>query len=169
MPERAISQETLNRRQFFARLSIALTAAAGAVIGIPIVAYLLSPLLSPTPNVWRTLGPVNKFPVGQTIEVAYQDPSPLAWAGLTAETAVWVRHNSPAANDFTVFDINCTHLGCPVNWLQYGQIFLCPCHGGVYYADGSVASGPPPRPLFRYDNRVRSGQLQILTRPLPIG
>jgi menaquinol-cytochrome c reductase iron-sulfur subunit len=83
---------------------------------------------------------------------------------------VWVRRNSGQTSDFTVFAVNCTHLGCPVDWIPDGQIFLCPCHGGVYYSDGSVAAGPPPRPLFRYDSRVTpDGQLQILTRPLPVG
>ena len=36
------------------------------------------------------------------------------------------------------------------------ELFLCPCHGGVYYADGTVAGGPPPQPLFRYGVRDRA-------------
>jgi menaquinol-cytochrome c reductase iron-sulfur subunit len=160
--------DEISRRQFLGRLSIALSALAGAVIAIPIVAYLLSPLIHPAINVWRTLGPVSRFPVGQTIEATFQDPSPLPWAGLTATSAVWVRRNSEAENDFTLFAINCTHLGCPVNWVAGGDIFLCPCHGGVYYKDGTVAAGPPPRPLFQYQHRVMDGQLQLLTRPLPV-
>ena len=161
--------ETVSRRQFFARLSLALSTLAGAIVGIPILAYLLSPLIHPAVNVWTTIGPITAFPVGQTTQASYQDPSPLPWAGLTARSAVWVRHNSSRADDFTIFAINCTHLGCPVNWVAGGDIFLCPCHGGVFYQDGAVAAGPPPRPLFRYDHRVVDGQLQILTRPLPIG
>ena len=47
--------------------------------------------------------------------------------------------------------------------------FLCPCHGGVYYSDGNVAGGPPPRGLFQYETRVQSGNLQVLSRPLGIG
>ncbi|HVC33628.1 MAG TPA: Rieske (2Fe-2S) protein [Chloroflexota bacterium] len=160
--------DEINRRQFLGRLSIALGALAGAVVGIPIIAYLLSPLIHPAVDLWRTVGPVSKFLVGETVQVTYTDPSPLPWAGLTAETAAWVRRNSIQPGDFTVFAINCTHLGCPVNWIPDGQIFLCPCHGGVFYADGSVAAGPPQRPLFRYRARVESDQLQILTRPLPV-
>ncbi len=157
-----------SRRQLLARLSIALMTLAGALAGIPMLAYLLSPLIRPTPSVWRSLGPVTRFPPGQTIQVSYEDPSPLPWAGLTARTACWVRHASAREDDFVVFAINCTHLGCPVNWLPGGSIFLCPCHGGVFYADGTVAAGPPPRPLFRYRVRVVNGELQIETRPLPV-
>lgn len=158
----------VSRRQLLARLSIGLTALAGAIAGIPMLAYLLSPLLNPVTNVWRTLGHAEDFPPMQTVEVSYEDPSPLPWAGLTAKSAVWVRRNSQRVDDFTVFAVNCTHLGCPVNWIPDGKIFLCPCHGGVFNADGTVAGGPPPRPLFQYQTRVLNGDLQILTQPLPV-
>ena len=112
------------------------------------------------------LGPIGQFQLGATQQVAYEDPAPLPWAGQTARTAVWVRRASET--DFTVFAVNCTHLGCPVNWLPQANLFMCPCHGGVYYADGTVAGGPPPRPLFRYQTRIQDGNLEILSRPLPI-
>ncbi len=86
--------------------------------------------------------------------------------GATGETAAWVRRESQG--DFIVFVVNCTHLGCPVRWEAEAKLFLCPCHGGIYYSDGRVAGGPPPRPLHRYKTRIRSGQLQIQTRPIPI-
>lgn len=157
----------MTRRQFLNRMSIGLSALAGLVVATPILAYLLSPLIKPAANVWRDLGKVTDFKEGETTEVAIEDPSPLAWAGETAKTAVWVRRN--AGNDFTVFAVNCTHLGCPVNWLPDAKLFLCPCHGSVFYSDGTVAGGPAPRPLFQYQWRVQNGTVQALTRPLPIG
>jgi quinol---cytochrome c reductase iron-sulfur subunit, bacillus type len=167
MAKPTIDQSVMNRRTFLSRISIALTALAGAVVAIPMVAYLLSPLLKPAINVWVPLGTTDGFPVGQTVEAVYHDPSPVPWAGLTALTAVWVRH--VAQDQFIVFAVNCTHLGCPVRWVPDASLFICPCHGGVYYADGAVAAGPPPLPLFRYDNRVLNGVLEIRTRPLPVG
>ena len=157
----------VSRRRFLNRMSLALGALAGVVVSVPMLAYLLSPLIRPAPNVWRDLGPVDAFGVGQTVKVAIADPSPLPWAGLTANTAVWVRRE--LGDVFTVFAVNCTHLGCPVNWVADAGLFLCPCHGGVYYPDGQVAAGPPPRALFRYQVRVQNGQVQALTRPLPVG
>jgi menaquinol-cytochrome c reductase iron-sulfur subunit len=139
------------------------------VVGVPIVAYLLGPLLQPRADVWVSVGPVTAFPAGATQLATYQDPSPQAWAGLTAVAAVWVRHDVTTVDEYVVFAVNCTHLGCPVNWNPDGKIFLCPCHGGVYYADGTVAGGPPPLPLFRHQARVNAGRLEILTRALPIG
>jgi len=153
------------RRRFLSRVSLALSGLAGAVVGVPILAYLLSPLLEPAPDQWRDVGLVENFRVGETVEVAYDDPSPLPWAGQTARTAVWLRRSNET--DFSAFSINCTHLGCPVNWRADAQLFLCPCHGGVYYADGSVAGGPPPRSLNQLPVRVTDDQrVQVLPRPL---
>jgi Rieske Fe-S protein len=60
---------------------------------------------------------------------------------------------------FQVFAINCAHLGCPVRWFEQSRLFMCPCHGGVYYEDGSRASGPPPRGLYEYNHKVENGEL----------
>ena len=83
-----------------------------------------------------------------------------------AKTAAWLRRESD--QQFIAFAINCTHLGCPVRWLPNADLFMCPCHGGVFYKDGTVASGPPPKPLVTYPVRVRDGRVEILTSPLPI-
>ena len=48
-----------------------------------------------------------------------------------------------------------------MRWFPGSGLFMCPCHGGVYYEDGSVASGPPPRGLFEYEFRVRKGALEV--------
>jgi menaquinol-cytochrome c reductase iron-sulfur subunit len=49
------------------------------------------------------------------------------------------------------------------------QLFLCPCHGGVYNEDGSVAGGPPPRALTQYPVRVEDGNVLLRTSALPLG
>ena len=155
----------ISRRRFLSRISLALSGVAAAVVSVPIIAYLLSPLLQPPPNEWRDVGAVDNFRIGETVEVAYDDPSPLPWAGQTAHTAVWLRRVT--ATEFVAFVVNCTHLGCPVNWRPHAELFLCPCHGGVYYADGSVAGGPPPRALPRLAVRiVDSTRVQVQPRPL---
>jgi menaquinol-cytochrome c reductase iron-sulfur subunit len=163
MPEDAA--EVVTRRRFLNRISLALSGLAAAVVSVPIVAYLLSPLLQPAPEVWHDLGAVENFQIGATVEAPLDESSSLPWAGQTALTAIWLRRN--ADQDFTAFGLNCTHLGCPVNWRANAELFLCPCHGGVYYADGSVAGGPPPRPLVRYAVQIdANSHVQVLLRPL---
>jgi len=157
--------DVLSRRRFLNRISLALSGLAAAVVSVPILAYLLSPLLQPPPEEWQDLGLVENFQIGDTVEVAFDEPSSLPWAGQTARTAVWLRRT--ADRDFVAFGLNCTHLGCPVNWRPGAELFLCPCHGGVYYADGTVAGGPPPHPLVRYSVRIGdSERVQVLTQPL---
>ena len=158
--------EVLERRRFLSRVSIGLSAAAGAVVGLPVVGFLFAPLLRRTPRVWRAVGRVDQFAVGDTVAVTFEDASPLPWSGVTARTAAWLRRDGESA--FTAFAVNCTHLGCPVRWVQSAELFLCPCHGGVFNGDGSVAAGPPPKPLTRYPVRVRSGEVEIQTAPTPI-
>jgi menaquinol-cytochrome c reductase iron-sulfur subunit len=154
------------RRRFMGRLSIALSAVAAAIVGIPVVGFILGPLIAPEPDVWRAVGAADNFKPGETVSVSFLDPSPMAWAGVSAMTAAWLRRLE--SGGFVAFSVNCAHLGCPVRWLPKADLFMCPCHGGVYYADGSVAAGPPPRGLFKYPVRVRDGQVEILASAVPI-
>jgi menaquinol-cytochrome c reductase iron-sulfur subunit len=136
------------------------------VIGVPATGFVLAPLFRKVAGAWRTVGAKNDFAIGETVSVAFEDPSPLPWAGVTAHAAAWLRRDSEDA--FTAFSVHCTHLGCPVRWMPGANLFLCPCHGGAYYRDGSVAAGPPPHPLFRYDVRIVDGHVQIRADAIPI-
>ena len=46
-----------------------------------------------------------------------------------------------------------------MRWFPQSALFLCPCHGGAYYADGSLAAGPPPRGLFEHRYKIEDGTL----------
>ena len=59
-------------------------------------------------------------------------------------------------------------MGCPVRWLAEAELFMCPCHGGVYYKDGAVAAGPPPKPLVRFEVRVAKDRVEIRAAAIPI-
>lgn len=165
-PSRHESRAVLDRRQFLERLSLRIAALCGLMLATPGVGFVLAPLLRKVPELWRGVGKLDDFKVGETINVSFLDPSPLPWAGVTARTAAWLSRVSD--HEFIAFSVNCSHLGCPVRWLQDANLFMCPCHGGVYYEDGRVAAGPPPRPLTRYPVRIRNGEVQIQTRPIPI-
>jgi Rieske Fe-S protein len=49
-----------------------------------------------------------------------------------------------------VLSNSCAHLGCPVRWMSDKQLYLCPCHGGLYDINGGWVGGPPPRGMYRY-------------------
>lgn len=165
--QKPLDPEEITRRQFLGRISWAAGLIGAVLVGAPFVGFIFSPLIKKSPLVWRDVGPVDQFKVGTTVIVKYTDPTPLPWAGVTAQSAAWLRRDSET--DFTAFSVNCTHLGCPVRWLPDAELFLCPCHGGVYNKDGQVVAGPPPKALFHYPVRVQKGQVQVLTSPIPIG
>ncbi|HYM09033.1 MAG TPA: ubiquinol-cytochrome c reductase iron-sulfur subunit [Terriglobales bacterium] len=152
------------RRRFLTRLSIILGSLSAALVVVPSIGFLLG--LRKSPRVWRTVGKLDDFKIGSTVNVSFEDTSPLPWSGVTAQTAAWLRRETD--QQFIAFSMICTHLGCPVRWLADADLFMCPCHGGVFYGDGRVASGPPPKPLNQYPVRIYEGQVQILTSPAPI-
>jgi menaquinol-cytochrome c reductase iron-sulfur subunit len=152
------------------RLMTAVVGACAGVIavgvGVPAATMFVGPMLKDTPQEWRQVGAVDRFTVGDTVSVTFESVSPVPWSGVTATVAAWLRRESET--EFIAFAVNCTHLGCPVRWEQAAELFLCPCHGGTYYASGDVAAGPPPYALNRYPVRVVDGQVEVQTSPLPI-
>ncbi len=154
------------RRRFLTWLGISLGGVSAAFVGVPIVSFVLAPFLKKHRQFWRAVGSVDQFEVGSTTEVKFDNAQSTPWADGFAETAAWLQRRSD--EDFVAFSINCAHLGCPVRWVPESELFMCPCHGGVYYKDGTVAAGPPPRPLAQYPVRVRGGKVEIQTSPVPI-
>ncbi len=159
-------EKVISRRSFLMNVGIALNAVVALAIATPVVAYLLGPVLRRKEYLdWVAIGNVNDFPVGETKLISFQNPFSNAWDGATSKVPAYVRRVTQ--DNFTVFAINCAHLGCPVRWFSESQLFMCPCHGGVYYADGSRASGPPERGLFTYDLKVQEGKLLIHAGQMP--
>jgi menaquinol-cytochrome c reductase iron-sulfur subunit len=155
-----------SRRGMLMKLGLLLNGAVGAVLAVPIVRYLLSPVLhGPAEDSWLALGPLDQFPEGETRLATYRHPSANSSDGDTAHVPCWVRHVD--GGKFQVFAINCAHLGCPVRWFPQSGLFMCPCHGGVYYSDGSRASGPPERGLFKYRYKVDQNKLLIQPGEMP--
>ena len=112
-----------------------------------------------------SLGPAAQFPEGETRLATFPQSVCRPADGKTADTACWVRH--VAGDQFQVFAVNCAHLGCPVRWFPQSGLFLCPCHGGAYYRDGSRAAGPPERGMFEYPHKIENGVVLIQAGELP--
>jgi Rieske Fe-S protein len=150
------------RRSFLLWLTCGVSVIAAALAGIPFVGFLFRRQQRATQ--WVTLGPLETFPTGETRLVPFDNPIRQPWDGITAHTGVYVRNQGDVKDEkdrFLVLAVNCAHLGCPVSWFPQSGLFMCPCHGGVYYENGERASGPPPRGLFRCPWRIGNGVLEV--------
>src|SRR6202040_1596443 len=165
----SVSAESgMSRRAMLVKLGLLLNGIVAAFLAVPIVRYLLSPVIREKKfgyESWLSLGGLEQFPAGQTRLATYKNPVVNAWDGETGDIACWVRNVDD--HIFQVFAINCAHLGCPVRWFPQSSLFMCPCHGGAYYQDGSRASGPPERGLFQYHYKIENGKLLIKAGEMP--
>jgi Rieske Fe-S protein len=157
----AVSPEP-GRRGFFRLLTGAMGVVASLAVAVPFVDYLLGRRKREIK--WVALDSLHAFPLHETRQVTFDNPLRQPWDGMVARTGVYVRNEGQGPDGkpkFLVLAVNCAHLGCPVSWFPQSGLFMCPCHGGVYYADGERASGPPPRGLFHCVWRVRGGKLEV--------
>jgi Rieske Fe-S protein len=163
-----MSDQTTTRRSLFMKLGILFNGFAAAVLAVPIGRFLLSSVTRGRANgylSWVSIGRLSDFPEGETRLATFRNPLVMPTDGKTVDTACWVRRVE--GEKFQVFAVNCAHLGCPVRWFPQSGLFMCPCHGGAYYRDGSRASGPPERGLFEYPYKVDNGLITIQAGEMP--
>ncbi len=154
------------RRSLLTAITLGIAGLTAAAVGIPFVAFFLSPFRQRPQVAWRPVGRLDDFPRGETVKVTFLDPDPRPWAGASAASAAWLRHDTDGS--LVAFSAFCTPVGCPVRWIAGAGLFLCPCHGGAFDRNGDVAAGPPPRPLDRYEVRVRQGLVELRAEGLPL-
>jgi succinate dehydrogenase / fumarate reductase iron-sulfur subunit len=152
-----IETADMSRRRFLSRLTVGIGAASAVLVGGVLASAFVGPSLRRRPSQWVGLGPLDRFPAGavSTVGTAYETTDGLYRQHVARP--VLVRR----APDIVVFSSSCTHLGCTVRWDAGQRLFLCACHGGAFNADGTVKSGPPPRPLDRLEHRVDNGNLLV--------
>ena len=137
----------ITRRDFLKLLQ-----GAGALIGLsavatPVVAYFYPPKLIEMPSEPVLVCPQSELPVGESKIVEFgRYPAIIVntEGGLKAYSAV------------------CTHFACLVKWNPETKRLECPCHDGYFdAADGSVISGPPPKPLLALAAEVVDEQIYV--------
>jgi menaquinol-cytochrome c reductase iron-sulfur subunit len=154
--------ETMTRRAAFAIGGQALGGAAIAVITLPVVGFALAPVFDRPEEQWEGVGSPDDY-----TDTTYRQAviTIVDGVGDAGKTTVYIRRGSTTLdedpNEFIAISTRCAHLGCPVRFVQAAGNFICPCHGGVYDFEGKVIGGPPPRPLDRFQTRVRGDTLEI--------
>lgn len=153
---------SVQRRWLLVRLFWLAGAATAAIVSTPLVGFLLGPLFRQRKPLLVRIGPISSLSLDEPRRVEFAVRRRDAWTTTTGRGTAWVVRRN---DGITVFDPRCTHLGCAYHWHASKSQFLCPCHDGVYDANGGVVSGPPPRPLDVYPARVEDGVLFITPTP----
>jgi Rieske Fe-S protein len=170
---------TYSRSRFLEASTIGLGAAIGAVVTIPVLGFTVLPSFTNVEEDDIDLGPLENFPEGTYVIASYlSNPS----AGEVSRRTAFVRNNGftdAGEPSFTILYSRCVHLGCPVQpngpideeartevdgvelRPVLAQSFGCPCHGGLYDAEGNRQAGPPVRSLDRYTFSIKNGNLVL--------
>lgn len=152
----------MSRRTFLSRATGTMVGGIGTLMGIPTIAYLVSPAKARGGLGVESipLGPVTKVPMGQPTLFKAAIERKTGWVTQTEELALYVLTED--GRDFIAMSNVCTHLGCRIRWVDDEEQFFCPCHAAVFSKDGKVVSGPPPRALDRFELSVEDGQLFVV-------
>lgn len=131
----------------------------GASIGLPAIGYIVGPALKQAADSWVRLGSISKVELNDPTLFKTTVETQTGWIDTQEEVSAYILTEN--GKDFVAISNICTHLGCRVRWISEEGKFFCPCHNGVFARDGSVISGPPPRPLDRFETKVEDGTLYI--------
>jgi len=149
------------RRRFLMAAIGLISALIAAVVAIPGLGLVLSPLLKKKEEgQWARIGRIQDFQSREPVKADYRSVKKDGW--LTTETKATVYVIKEGPHSFTALSSVCTHLGCLVQWSPEKQQFLCPCHGGVYDARGKVVAGPPPQALPQLQVKIEGDTIYIL-------
>jgi menaquinol-cytochrome c reductase iron-sulfur subunit len=152
----------ISRRNFVAGMVALLGSVIGAIIGLPAVGYLLSPALEKSKiksDDWVPLGLFETIPVNEPTLFTFTRTKQVGWERTASSYGIYVVKKSSGQLD--TFSNVCTHLSCRVTWQEEQGEYVCPCHDGRFGVDGSIISGPQPRPLDQYEHKVEDGTLMV--------
>lgn len=152
----------MDRRRFLTRMCRLLSALIAVPLGTVLGAYgwSSSRRRGASEQVWRSAGPITELPREVPRRFAVSFPVRDGWYEQVVERVFYVR--TTEAGQPLVLSGRCTHLGCSVRWnAQTNDSFRCPCHGGVFDAEGKVVKGPPKEALERPPLKLEGGELWI--------
>jgi menaquinol-cytochrome c reductase iron-sulfur subunit len=149
--------EGATRRRMLAALVIGAASAIAATLAAVAARFLGGPVPAGTPAP-IAVGPEGAFASGLPVETLLSYARNDAYRTEMRRDTIFVVRRPEG---LLALSPTCTHLGCSVRWDAASSLFRCPCHGGTYHPDGSVAGGPPPRPLARLPIEIRAGQVYV--------
>jgi len=152
----------VQRRDFVNIVLVGIGSVIGLIIGIPAIAYLLSPAVKvKEEEAWIPLGPLDVYPLDDPTLFSYTRTKINGWEKTVNSYGAYVWRYGEGTSEVKVYSNRCTHLSCRVTWTEETNIYFCPCHDGRFNKGGEVVAGPPPEPLFEFETKVEGGVLSI--------
>lgn len=62
---------------------------------------------------------------------------------------------------YRALSARCTHLDCTVQFKTDTEQVWCACHNGIYDIEGRNISGPPPKPLERFEVVIKGDRIFV--------
>jgi menaquinol-cytochrome c reductase iron-sulfur subunit len=153
-------EQSVSRRNFLSTSIWVMGGFIGIAYAIPAIIYIADPALQKQETEqWIPIGSTEKVEIGVPTLFKVNIERQTGWIVNEEEITVYVLTDN--GRDYITMSNICTHLGCRVRWIQEQSEFFCPCHNGVFDKNGFVVSGPPPRPLDRYETKVENDQIYI--------
>ena len=154
-------KKQFTRRDFMGFTTWTITGVIGLGLSIPAIIYVIGPTRKRDENQdWIRLGSISKVELNTPTLFKTTIKQQTGWIVNEQEISVYVFTEN--GRDFVAMSNVCTHLGCRVRWISEQEQFFCPCHNAAFDKNGDVASGPPPRPLDRYETKIEDDQIYIL-------
>ena len=153
-------EHKIPRRNF---LSSGIKAIAGIFtlgLSIPLVGFFISPVLKKGEGAWVPIGDISQLKDGEPSKITYKYLRKDGWVTSDALKTVFVLKQPDGG--ITVLSNRCTHLGCAVDFSTSSNQFTCPCHGGIFDAQGNVVEGPPPKPLVQLQSKVEDNKIFVM-------
>jgi Rieske Fe-S protein len=152
--------ENLERRDFVKVVLAFLGSIMAAVIGLPVVGYLISPAIKKySSDSWISVGKLEAYQIGVPTLFNFSRTKVNGWERTVSSYGVYVVKTT--ADQAYVCSNMCSHLGCHVSWKPEVQEYVCPCHDAHFNSQGKVLAGPPPAPLQTYETKIEDEVLFI--------
>jgi menaquinol-cytochrome c reductase iron-sulfur subunit len=147
-----MSASPVSRRRFLVRMTNLGAAVITAMLSLPAIGFLLSPLFQKRQTTWLRVGDIETVPIGLPTPFVVRMPIGEGPPTPPVDRVVYVVKSS--ATQLFVLSNTCTHMQCNVHWDPGLGQYLCPCHGGLYDITGANIGGPPPSPLPQWIHRT---------------
>ena len=137
----------ITRRDFLKLMKGAGIAIGAGAVAAPVVSYFYPTDLEIYPTEPVLVCGQDELPVGESRTVPFG-----RYPAIVIHTTDGLKAYSAA----------CTHFACTVKWNNASGKLECPCHEGYFKVeDGSVISGPPPKPLLTLATEITDGKIYV--------